>query len=116
MTEHALDIIRPDIILQHVGGYQMAFAEAVKGTGNRDDGNFFDLVTPWYFDPLPVVRELYMRTLMFNVRSAIRQGFNFMEFWGWPEIRARDDGTMMVYSRLRFMRAYLAPPTPRTIN
>lgn len=104
MTEHTIDIIPPDFILQQVGGHKMAFAQANKGTGNRDDGNFFDIVTPWLTDTVPIVRELYMQKLMRQVRAAERQAFNFMEFWGWPEIRARDDGTLMVYSRLRFLR------------
>lgn len=100
----AIDDIDPQTILNKIGGYEMAFALSYKGDGNRDDGNFVDINTSWRPMQTVEIKEIYLELLRRNVASACQQGFNFMEFWHWPEVYARDDGTRRVVSRLRMLR------------
>lgn len=113
MGEHAIDRIEPGFMLQQFRGLPMPFALTLPGTGGRSDDNFFDLATTWSLDTLPIVREIYMASLMRHVRKAMTMQANFLEFWGWPEIQQRDDGTRRVYSRLRFLQIRAEPPQPR---
>lgn len=93
--------IHPQQIVDAFGNYRIGIAEALKGDGHADDGRFQDIVTDWAREPTPVLQAAYLRRL---VREATRGQYNFIEFWGWPEIRYRaDDGKGMVYSRVRLL-------------
>lgn len=104
MSSIVVDQIGPHHILQTLGAFNMAFAESFKGQGNKDDGNFQDLGTSWRTESVVEIKEIYLELLRRNVARASRQGFNFLEFWGWPEVHARDDGTRQVTSRIRIMK------------
>lgn len=116
MSSIVVDQINPKDILRVIGAFNMAFAESFKGQGNRDDGNFQDLKTSWRTEEIVEIKEIYLEMLRRNVARASRQGFNFLEFWGWPEVHARDDGTRQVTSRIRVMKITHVPPTPRVTN
>ncbi len=97
----AVDRIEPQHIVDAFGQYRIGVTLASKGDGHLDDGRFRDLVTSWQQDTIPVLKAAYVRQL---VREARRGSFNLIEFWGWPEIRYRDDDNHgMVYSRVRFL-------------
>jgi hypothetical protein len=50
---------------------------------------------------------LYVRLLR---NEAKKRASNFIEFWGWPEVRFRsDDISYMVYSRVRFLHVIVVP-------
>lgn len=104
MSAVAVDSIPPERILAAIGNYRMAFAESYKGHGNRDDGNFQDFNTSWRSEEMVGLKEIYLEMLRRNVASACAQGFNFMEFWGWPEVYVRDDLMRRVTSRIRILR------------
>lgn len=100
-----IDQIQPERIMQKVGGYHMAFAESYKGDGNRSDANFQNFNTNWRHDPPVAVAEIWLEMFRRQVVVAgTSKGFNFCEFWGWPEIRCRDDGSAMVAARIRVLR------------
>lgn len=109
-----VDNIPPERILQKIGAYRMAFAESLKGEGGPSDGNFQDFSTNWRTEAAPDVQEIWLEMLRRNVAVACQKGFNFIEFWGWPEVRCRDDGMCMVASRLRIIRVTMVPALPRT--
>lgn len=98
------DSIPPDRILQKIGAYHMAFAESYKGDGRPGDGNFQDFNTSWRPESPIDVKEIWLEMFRRSVGMACQQGFNFCEFWGWPEVRCRDDGMNMVASRIRILR------------
>lgn len=103
MSARAVDNIHPEDILKTISRYHMAFAESMKGEGHADDGRFFNLDTDWRQMAIAEIKAIYLEHLRRNVASACSQGFNFMEFWGWPEVRAREDTFVMVHSRLRML-------------
>lgn len=107
VPEIVVDSIGPDRILQKIGAYEMAFAESYKGQGGRDDGNFQNFNTSWRREPPADVKEIWLELFRRNVEQACASGFNFAEFWGWPEVRCRDDGTAMVAARMRILRVPL---------
>ena len=115
MAEIVVDSITPQRILQKIGSYSLAFAESYKGDGNGDDGRFFDLCTSWRTENATDVVEIWLELFRRNVVLATNQGFNFAEFWGWPEVRCRDDGTSRVTSRLRMMKVTMEHK-PREAN
>ena len=90
----------PQAILNAFGSYQIGFSQASIGDGHSDDGRFQDFITEWKVDTVAFHTERFLRRL---VKEAKRGRYNFMEFHGWPEIRHRDDGSVMIYSRLRLM-------------
>ncbi len=100
MTHVVSGTIDPAAILNAFGAYQIGFSQASIGDGGSDDGRFQDFGTEWSVNPVAFHTEGYLRRL---VREAKRGRYNFMEFHGWPEIRHRDDGSVMIYSRLRLM-------------
>lgn len=104
-----VDSVMPERILQKIGDRQMAFAESFKGEGNADDGRFMDLATNWRTEGVTGAIEIWLELLLRNVIRACAQGFNFIEFWGWPEVRARDDGTWMVAARIRVLKIASVP-------
>lgn len=93
-------VIEPQAILNAFGAYQIGFSQASKGDGGSDDGRFQDFATDWRPTVKTVMVDQFLRSLVRHVKAG---RFNFMEFHGWPEIRHRDDGTIMVYSRVRLM-------------
>ncbi len=98
---NAVANIHPQKIIDAFGNYRMGITLSKKGEGNADDGRFRDIVTDWAPDTIPILQATYLRAL---TREAKRGGHNFIEFWGWPEIRYRDDDAKgMVYSRVRFL-------------
>ncbi len=114
MTEFVtIDQIDPQRILQKIGSNEMAFAESFKGQGNRDDGNFQDFNTHWRTEAPSDLKEIWLEMFRRNVVRACASGFNFCEFWGWPEVRCRDDGTAMVAARIRILRISHVPPQMR---
>lgn len=108
-----IDNIKPERILQKIGRYDMAFGESFKGDGAPSDGNFQDFNTHWRTESAPDVQEIWLEMLRRNVAIACQRGFNFIEFWGWPEVRCRDDGMSMVASRIRILRVTMTPAVPR---
>lgn len=93
-------VIEPQTILNAFGSYLIGFSQASKGDGGADDGRFQDFGTDWRPAAQSMMIDQYLRRLVRHVKFG---RFNFMEFHGWPEIRHRDDGTIMVYSRVRLM-------------
>lgn len=113
MTEFVtVDQIKPERILQKIGAYKMAFAESYKGEGAPSDDNFQQFDTDWR-PTITEAQEIWLEMLRRNVAMACFRGFNFCEFWGWPEVRCRDDGTSMVAARIRILRVSHVPPQPR---
>lgn len=107
MTITAIDIIQPMEIVRAFGNQEIGVTEALKGDGHLDDGRFQDIATPWTSDSMPVLLASYLRRLRY---LAYHGGHNLIEFWGWPEIRYRDDDNRaMVYSRVRFMCVTVVP-------
>jgi hypothetical protein len=103
----AIDTIHPQKIVDAFGPYQIGIAESLKGEGHPNDGRFQDIVTDWTPDPAEIIKTIYLRRL---VRLAKSQRSNFIEFWGWPEIRYRDDvNAGMVFSRVRFLHVIAVP-------
>lgn len=101
MTITPVAIIEPNRIVDAFGSYRIGITLSKKGEGHLDDGHFRDVSTDWSMDPAPVLQATYLRQL---TQECYRRGSNFIEFWGWPEIRYRDDDTKgMVYSRVRFL-------------
>lgn len=100
MTFVTSGIIEPQAILESFGIYRIGFSQASVGDGHHDDGRFQDFATDWRAELPAVAIEQYLRNLVRRVKAG---AYNFMEFHGWPEIRHRDDGAVMVYSRLRLM-------------
>ena len=100
MTFITSGIIEPQAILEAFGPYQIGFSQASVGAGGLDDGRFQDFATEWRMELPAVAVAAYLRALVRQVKAGAS---NFMEFHGWPEIRHRDDGSVMVYSRLRMM-------------
>lgn len=101
MTITPIATIEPQTIVNAFGNYRIGVTLAKKGEGHADDGRFRDIVTDWALDTAPVLQAAYLRRLSAECR---RGGHNLIEFWGWPEIRYReDDAKGMVYSRVRFL-------------
>lgn len=101
MTVTPVANIHPQRIVEAFGNYQIGVTLSSKGDGHPNDGRFRDLTTDWALDTAPVLTAAYLRQLSAQCR---RTGSNLIEFWGWPEIRYRDDdGKGMVYSRVRFL-------------
>lgn len=99
--------IHPQRIVDAFGNYQIGVAQALKGDGHKDDGRFMDLATDWSNDTAEVLSAIYLKTL---VRQARHRGSNFIEFWGWPEVKYRDgDNHGMVASRVRFLHVVVVP-------
>jgi hypothetical protein len=108
MTDTAVDLIHPQMIVDAFGSYKIGIAQSFKGQGGPDDGRFMDLATPWAKETPEVQRALYMRLLR---HEAKRRGSNFIEFWGWPEVRFRDgEFAYMIFSRVRFLHVIAVPP------
>lgn len=100
--------IPPQRIVDAFGNYLIGIAEALVGSGHPDDGRFMDLATEWSPDTPEILASLYLKRL---VAIGKQQRSNFIEFWGWPEIRYRQgDNCGMVYSRVRFMYVIAVPP------
>lgn len=116
MTHIVVDQIKPQAILQKIGNYQMAFAESYKGEGNAADGNFQQFDSSWRHQTITEAQEVWLAMFLRNaVRAGTRAGFNFCEFWGWPEVQCRDDGTCRVAARLRILKVVLEHK-PRVIQ
>lgn len=100
-----VDQIKPERILRKIGGYEMAFAESYKGEGGPSDANFQTFDTDWRQDLPTNMEEIWLEHFLRNaVIAGTRAGFNFCEFWGWPEVRVRDDLTCQVASRIRVIK------------
>lgn len=111
-----VDQIKPEAILQKIGGAEMAFAESYKGEGGPSDDNFQKFDSSWRQQTITEAQEIWLE--MFKrqaVAKGVRAGFNFCEFWGWPEIQCRDDGTARVASRIRIIRVTI-PHQPRVLQ
>jgi hypothetical protein len=107
MSHVAVDEIHPQLIVDAFGQYRIGIAQSFKGEGGPDDGRFMDLATPWAKETPEVQRALYVRLLR---NEAKKRASNFIEFWGWPEVRFRsDDISYMVYSRVRFLHVIVVP-------
>lgn len=114
MTDHVvIDQVGPERIVQKIGGYKVSFSESLKGEGNPGDGNFQDLKTDWRRESHVGMVEIWLELLRRNVARMEATGHNFIEFWGWPEVRVRDDGTCQIAARVRIHRVSLTPPAPR---
>lgn len=113
MPEITIDSISPQRILQKIGAHEMAFAESFKGEGNPSDGNFQQFNTGWR-PTMTEAKEIWLEMFLRNaVVAGTRAGFNFCEFWGWPEVECRDSASYRVVSRIRILRVTHAPPQPR---
>lgn len=104
MTFVTVDQIKPEAILQKIGGYDMAFAESYKGEGGPSDANFQQFDTDWR-PTITEAQEIWLEMFKRNaVVAGTRAGFNFCEFWGWPEVQCRDDGSCRVAARIRVIK------------
>lgn len=113
MTEIVVDQIRPAQIIEKVAAYGFGFAESFKGEGSKADGNFQDFNTSWRRESATDVQNIWLEMLRRNLIPAARAGCNFIEFWGMPEVRCRDDGTARVTARLRIIRVtHVHQPRP----
>lgn len=116
MSFVVVDQVTPQSILQKIGAYEMAFAESFKGEGGPADGNFQQFNSSWRMQTITEAKEIWLEMFLRNaVRKGTGAGFNFCEFWGWPEVQCRDDGHARVASRIRIINAVI-PHTPRIIN
>jgi len=109
MPEIVIDQIQPQRILQKIGAYHMAFAESYKGEGRPGDDNFQKFNTHWREEAPTDVQEIWLEMFRRSIAQATARGFNFCEFWGWPEVHCRDDGTCQVTSRIRILRVTMVP-------
>lgn len=98
--------IHPQAIVEAFGQTQIGVTESKVGEGGLDDGRFQNIQTPWARNTATAQQHIYLRQL---VGAARKRGANFIEFWGWPEVRHRDDGTCMVFSRLRMVQITVVP-------
>lgn len=115
MAHVVVDQIKPQDILKKIGSYQMAFAESYKGDGGPSDANFQQFDGSWH-PTLTEAREIWLEMFKRNVvRAGVRAGYNFCEFWGWPEIRCRDNASYQVAARLRVVRVKI-PHVPRIVQ
>ncbi len=106
-----VDQIKPEAILQKIGGHEMAFAESLKGEGNASDGNFQQFDTDWR-PTITEAKEIWLEMFLRNaVIAGTRAGFNFCEFWGWPEVQCRDGASYRAVSRIRVLKAKIEHKT-----
>jgi hypothetical protein len=111
-----VDQIKPEAILQKIGSYQMAFAESYKGEGGPSDANFQQFNGSWRRQTITEAQEVWLENFKRNaVIAGTRAGFNFCEFWGWPEVQCRDDGTCRVAARIRILKVKIEHK-PRVLN
>lgn len=107
--------VDPHDILNKIGGYRMAFAESYVGEGDISDANFQQFDTDWR-PTLTEAKEIWLEMFLRNaVLAGTRAGFNFCEFWGWPEIECRDDASYRATSRIRVIRVKI-PHQPRVLQ
>ncbi len=117
MSFVVVDQITPQRILQKIGGNDMAFAESFKGEGSPADGNFQQFNSSWRQQTITEAGEIWLAMFLRQaVLPGTRAGFNFCEFWGWPEVRVRDDGQAMVTARMRVIKVPVPAPTPRLVS
>lgn len=107
MSHIVVDQVKPERILQKIGAYEMAFSESLKGEGAPGDGNFQDFNTSWRTEAPADLQEIWLEMFRRSAAQACAAGYNFCEFWGWPEVRCRPDGTAQVAARFRILRVKL---------
>lgn len=121
MSQIVIGQIEPKAILHKISRHGVAFSLSLSGTGGPDDGNFQQFDTPWvlYLVAGHVTAAADAWLDMFEQNAVIAgsaRGFNFIEFWGWPEIQADGHGRHRVTSRIRITKARFERPIPRTVE
>lgn len=109
MSHIVVDQIKPEAILRKIGNHEMAFAESYKGEGGPSDDNFQKFDTTWRVYPtITEATEIWLEMFLRQaVILGLRAGFNFCEFWGWPEVQADAHGRYRVASRIRIIKVRL---------